>query len=586
MIPNLCEHCGVKPQGYRRRRWCYDCKPGSKGRPRPCRRCGSTEDYWTERLCRRCHQYAPQRPEPCRDCLAWGARRTQKWLCEACIGWRARYPGTAKCVSCGQRRAVNPEGCCRLCWRQTKLVQEHLRGRRRGPLNILEANRFGQQLFLANMGSSKNGYQPRSRPDPPAPAGIVPRNRRRQHIQLDLFSPDDRITKALHRHGVVISRDARLAARLDAAAREHAARHGWRSQKTHDVRTGIRVLLDRRPTCGLPINVSEAAFLPGLELPVRPILAVLDDAGVLHDDRPASVETWFERKVCDLPDTMADELRQWFDVLHNGSSTPPRSRPRHPVTIKTRLAWSLPTLQLWATAGHDSLREISREDILTVLPSAGTPRVKLGDGLRSIFGTLRARKVLFINPMARIRVGNFERRTPLPTDTARLRAALEMTDPTGTALAALSIFHGLRPLEVPSLKLTDVRDTRLYLPNRTVPLAKTVQTRLAAYLDHRHARWPNSINSHFFIHHISADTTGPVSVKWISTRIGMSAQAIRQDRIVNEAIATAGDLRRICDFFGVTMTTSEHYATSLNHTAFNRLGDDRTDPGSETQAET
>ena len=37
--------------------------------------------------------------------------------------------------------------------------------------------------------------------------------------------------------------------------------------------------------------------------------------------------------------------------------------------------------------------------------------------------------------------------------------------------------------------------------------------------------------------------------------LGMSAQAIRADRIVDETYATPGDLRRICDFFGVTMNS-------------------------------
>jgi hypothetical protein len=42
----------------------------------------------------------------------------------------------------------------------------------------------------------------------------------------------------------------------------------------------------------------------------------------------------------------------------------------------------------------------------------------------------------------------------------------------------------------------------------------------------------------------------------------MPARAIRQDRMVGEAIATDGDLRRICDLFGVTIATAQHYAGS------------------------
>ncbi len=229
----------------------------------------------------------------------------------------------------------------------------------------------------------------------------------------------------------------------------------------------------------------------------------------------------------------------------------------------------MPTLQLWAAAGHQSLREISGEDVLAVLPASGTPRVRLGAALRSIFSTLKARKVIFTNPMARIRVGNFERRVPLPADPARLTAALNSADPASAAVAGLLVYHGLRPVEIRELKLTDIRDGRLRLPDRTLPIAKPVLERIAAWLDHRNHRWPNSVNPYFFIHYITAGTTNPVGPNWVNRNLGMSPHRIRQDRIVDEAHATAGDLRRICDFFGVTMATAEHYATSLNHAALN-----------------
>jgi hypothetical protein len=38
----------------------------------------------------------------------------------------------------------------------------------------------------------------------------------------------------------------------------------------------------------------------------------------------------------------------------------------------------------------------------------------------------------------------------------------------------------------------------------------------------------------------------------------MSAQAIREDRILDEAIAT-GDVRRICDLFGLTVEAALRY---------------------------
>ncbi|TMQ95308.1 hypothetical protein ETD83_22535 [Actinomadura soli] len=262
---------------------------------------------------------------------------------------------------------------------------------------------------------------------------------------------------------------------------------------------------------------------------------------------------------------MSSELRVWFEVLYHGSTTPPRCRPRAPVTIKTRLRWALPTLTTWAQTGHHSLREISRTQIIEVPPTSGNPRVKLARAPRSILTTLKARKMIFTDPTARIRVGNIERRTPLPADTARLGEAFELRrSPQPAAMAALLIFRGLRPVEPRDLKPTDIRDALLPArPHR--PAGRAGQARLAAYLDDRHCRWPGGRNPHFFLHWLSASDTGPVSRHWVNGRLGMTAMAARQDRIVDEALATGGDMRRICDLCGVTITTAEHHASVLGH---------------------
>lgn len=60
---------------------------------------------------------------------------------------------------------------------------------------------------------------------------------------------------------------------------------------------------------------------------------VLDKAGMLEDDSTPSIEGWFEHKVEGLPEKMRKELRIWFDIMCNGSTTPPRRRPRPPSTL-------------------------------------------------------------------------------------------------------------------------------------------------------------------------------------------------------------------------------------------------------------
>jgi hypothetical protein len=567
--PRMCQGCGLKPQAYLGRKFCYDCKPGTNGRPLPCRRCGATGDYWTQRLCRRCHLFAPQLPDSCPDCFAWGTRRTEKWFCKACLGWRNWNPGTGPCVCCGRVLSVNEHQACRLCWSQT--VYQAQAGL---PRDVLVANQHGQQLWFANMGSPRNGYRPHPRRsfrqpkhrfgpllEVPEPAP----ERRAPHDpdQLDLFAYD-RVEATARRFGFGEPPSARFADMLDDLVLAHAERHGWSETQTRQTRITLRVLQARHRTTAGPINASDVLDLKNLGLTVRLALAVLADNDLLIDDRIPLLHTWFAHRIEGLPEPMAGELRIWFDVLHHGSTTPPRSRPRHDVTIKTRTLWAMPTIRAWADAGHQSLREITREDILAVLPAEGSARVTLGNALRSIFTTLKRHRVLFVNPMARMRIGNLERRIPMPIDTARVRAAFDSDDPATAAITALIGVHGLRPRETCALRLVDVRDHRIVLPDRTILLAPETKAKLEAYLAHRHRQWPGSINPHFLIHSRSASTLEQVAVPWLTAKLGMTASTLRQDRILAEVHA-GGDVRRICDFFGVTINTAEYYASTVNH---------------------
>lgn len=307
-------------------------------------------------------------------------------------------------------------------------------------------------------------------------------------------------------------------------------------------------------------------------LAVQPVLDVLGAAGMLHDDRTPTIIDWFARQLVGLPEPMAAEVRTWFDVLHNGSTTPPRSRPRSPITIRLRLWWILPTLHTWAAAGHQSLREISRDQVLAALPGQGNPRATLGAGLRSLFATLKAHRVIFTNPTARVRTGRPQTRPPLPLDPAVLREAVHAPQPPRAALAALVAFHGLRNGQLRDLQLSDVRDGRLQLGDRTVLLASPVRQRLATYLDYRTTRWPNTTNPHLFINLRTAIRDGGVSHLWINQTIGMPVQVIREDRILHEAHATSGDVRRLCDLFGLSVPGAQRYTATLDHPDLRDLG--------------
>jgi hypothetical protein len=536
--------------------WCFDCWPGGPVVPPPCLRCGSTQHYFTNGLCGRCHPFGPQRVDSCQDCWAWGATRHTGWRCIACDRWRQiRELGT--CRSCGRPDLpLNHHGACRLCTKQRTRVL----ATRPWPIpDLLEANRHGQQLFFADMIRLKGSHPPRRRPPATTPViAICPV----AHRQLVLFDwPRD--LRAGRRHGFRPPPDPRLAAALDQRVNEHAARHGWKPGHTQSVSRGVRILLGVQDTPGAPIRYSEARLLAQLDLSVPAVTAVLAEAGMLDDDREPAIVGWFDAQVAELPVDMRAELAVWFDVMRHGSPTPPRRLPRADATTGNQLRSSLPALKTWART-HDSLREIAREDVYSVLPPSGDRRALMLQGLRSIFRVLKGRNMVFVNPTARMRAPAQQLPAPRPVDIAGLRAALDSDDPARAALAALLGFHAVRVTALRNLRLTDVRDGRLHIDDTVILLAEPVRDRLSVYLDHRARCWPDTINPHLFINRRSATHTGQVNANWVAKTLGMPAQTIRRDRILDEAFATGGDLRQISDMFGVSVATAHRFANYVH----------------------
>lgn len=313
------------------------------------------------------------------------------------------------------------------------------------------------------------------------------------------------------------------------------------------------------------------ALLRDVDLPVWPVMKVLAAAGVLFEDRTPAMDRWFAQQIAGLPEAMLVELTVWYEVMKHGSPTPPRRRPRADVTIKLHLRWALPILGVWAAAGHSSLREITREHVLDSLPPSGNPRSTAGQGLKSICRLLKGRKVLFTDPTYRVKIGYHESRQPLPVNVELLRTALMSDDPARAALVALTAFHGVRVGQLQRLQLTDPRDGRLHLDGRVIVLADPVRQRLRAYLDLRQSRWPDTANPHLFITWHTARRTEVCSRRWIWLTIGsgLSAAAIREDRILDEARATEGDVRRLADLFGLSIQAGTRYTNTLSHPDLN-----------------
>jgi site-specific recombinase XerD len=293
---------------------------------------------------------------------------------------------------------------------------------------------------------------------------------------------------------------------------------------------------------------------------VRPVLEVLQSVGMLDDDRPAPLEAFFRRHTAAMPPQVADEVRQWFCALRDGSTRPPRSHPIPLPTIRQRLPAACTAVTSWTAQGITSLREIQRHDILAVLSTDPQRRQTQLVALRGLFRFLKARRIVFTNPTTRIR-NVMPPPTPLlPIDLDLVRTALNSTNPAASAITALIAYHGLRNSQVRALRLTDLQDGRLHLRDRSVLLARPVRERLRHWLDERTYRWPATANPYLFITTRTAVRTTQVSATWISTDLKIPAQAIRQDRILHEALATHGDVRLLCDMFGISIATAERYA--------------------------
>ena len=554
-----CRGCWRSPAAFPGVGFCFGCWPGGPVTPPPCLSCGRRVLYFIDGLCRRCHPLGDLDVGSCPQCLAWGTSAKRRGLCSGCVSWQDRYHRTAPCESCSRIITLDKQGYCRLCRKQAALVHTY-------PVDVPKANRHGQQLFIADLFWRQRPQRPAPTPQPETGTGTGRASDEPGHEQLLLFTVA--IDLRCGTSGLAPPPDLELAAAVEQQAREHGARYGWSHHTTSKVRYGIRAVLALQAHPGEPVTWTETQVLKGAGLPIRHVLEVLEHAGMLRDDRPRrTIENWFEAKVADLPAQMIDELRIWFTVMLHGSATPPRRRPRTQTTIQVQLNWALRALRPWAEDGHESLREISCADIEAILPASGNPRAELGQGLKSIFRVLKARKVVFTDPAARVDTGYAAPRQPLPIDLHALRQALDSPDPARAALTALVAFHGLRSGQVRHLQLTDIRNGRLYLDGRVILLAAPVRRRLTRYLNYRNKRWPNTANPHLFITAHTALRTTPAAPRWVILTAGIrgAIQAIREDRILHEAHATAGDVRRLADLFGLSITAAERYAATVDH---------------------
>lgn len=105
---------------------------------------------------------------------------------------------------------------------------------------------------------------------------------------------------------------------------------GWRPHTLYLVRRGLTIVLSsHRP--GDVVRHSELfSAMRAQQISGERVAEVLDEMGVLVDDRRPSFEGWLERKLHGLAEGISDEAEAWARTLHDGG---PRTKARDPGTV-------------------------------------------------------------------------------------------------------------------------------------------------------------------------------------------------------------------------------------------------------------
>jgi len=562
----MCTRCRVNRVAWAHPRvdFCYDCLPGGPFRPPACHRCGSA-DYFSQGMCEVCHPGSPEHPGSCKGCLAWGVYRRHNWTCWSCRWWRTHYP-EGVCDYCGRTTRLGDQQACRLCLEQARMVQEPGRA-----LDLASATAHGQQLFLANMLFQRprtprlrhEGSQPYRRKYKnylPFPAGTSFDDDARVQLTLFDMDPDPEVV----RHRALVE-DSDLTRYCASIVNEHAERFGWSVRQRNDVIRSLRLLQTVRATPTATIRASDVLHLPRYSGNITSTIDVLSAAGLLIEDRATPLEHYFGTKTATLPPVMKKQLEVWLQVMANGATSAPRQRARDPKTVQLHIMGIAPIVQAWAEAGHQSLAEITTEQVRQALPATGTRRHFAALGLRSLYKALTARRLVFTDPTRGIPATSPATTVPLPQETATIRQALNSPNPAVAMAVALAAFHALTVKQIQLLRLTDIVDGRILIDGRSIPLAAPVRTRLTAWLDHRARTWPGTPNPHLLINRKTAPRLTPVSRAYPWRYIPLTAQELREDRILNEIHAADGDVRRICDLFGLSVEGATRYLDTVEH---------------------
>ncbi len=494
----------------------------------------------------------------CDHCLAWGVLTER--LCKACRSFASTHV-TGQCVTCGRDLPVDA-GVCRPCRKQASLIA--------GPgykaaLDLSVAAVTGHQLWFHLGRLARADSVPVTAPS----AALPPRQVRLGTRWVQLLLCD--VPRDLSRASAQLPPlDPDLAGRAHAEAGRLAGLRGWSPRTLSLTQRGLRILLAVHGP-GEPVRASTIRQLTARTMPFPHIADVLAAVGVLDDDRPDTLAAWLDEQLAGLPAQIRAELDAWLELRRHGG---PRRRPRSRRTI-VRDVRAIRGFLADAGRRYSTLRQVTRDDITTWLASRpGHTRAQDASTLRSLFGILKAERLIFANPVRGVRVSrrNPSVPAPLPARLVTEAAAAARNDPALWVAVTLAGVHALLPGQIRHLRLdqVDLPGRRLDPGGLDRPLDEVTATAITSYLGFRNQRWPSTANPYLLITRKTAHTGEPASRFWMSRRfrrLPVTAAQLRDDRIVEEALAGRADPLHLAAVFGFGPRTGLRYAQAARHAA-------------------
>ena len=160
---------------------------------------------------------------------------------------------------------------------------------------------------------------------------------------------------------------------------------------------------------------------------------------------------------------------------------------------------------------YSTLRQVTRDDITTWLAGRpGRSRPQDASTLRSLFGTLKAERLIFANPARGVRVSrrNPSVPAPLPAHLLTAAAAAAKDDPALRVAVALAGVHALLPGQIRHLRLdqVDLPGLRLDPGGLDRPLDEFTASAIRGYLAFRNQRWPATTSPYLLVTRKTAHT--------------------------------------------------------------------------------